>query len=70
MILDKLVEKKDIMTYADARIKLLTRTAVPHIKSLPKNKREIQKAAWHGRIEELLTLKKNIHRLKEISKQK
>lgn len=69
MILENLIEKKDIMAYVDFRIKhlILEREKVPYLKIQDKRK-EITIKKLDGRIAELELIKKDINKLKDMSK--
>lgn len=58
MILDKLLEKKDLVAYTDWRIKQLNKERQStKIKGLPEKERERFKATLFGRVKELKHLK-------------
>ncbi len=69
-ILDKLIEKKDLMTYINVRIEHLSKDMRKTILSTPKEDREKVKQRMVGRIKELKVLKDCVHRndVKEMSK--
>ena len=69
MILDKLLEKKDVIAYIDLRIKKLN--ADFDIEKYPPKERETQRQRLGGRCRELKHLKKLIERgcLKDASKE-
>lgn len=68
MILEQLIEKKDLLAYIDLRIKYLRQEY--DIKDYPENKREFYKKKLQGRIRELEKLKSVVSRgdLKKSSK--
>jgi len=68
MILDKLLEKKDVNTYILVRIKLLQKSKKDQLKLKDKKKIHSATKQIEGRIAELNQLRKNIHTLKELSK--
>ncbi len=69
-ILDKLIEKKDLMSYISLRIEYLSKNMRKTILSNPKEDREKIKRKMVGRIKELKVLKDCVHRseVKEMSK--
>jgi len=68
MILDKLLEKKDLRTYIINRIKWLENEKKKVMKNLPKPQREKIWERFNGRILELECLMENIHTIKDMSK--
>jgi len=68
MILDKLLEKKDLLIYIDTRIKYLRRQKRKALESAPPKKRAILFERFHGRIMELQYLKKHVSNLKDTAK--
>lgn len=67
MILDKLMEKKDLLTFIKSRVKKL-KIAKGRTRKIPEIKRYLAFKQIDGRIKELEYIKKNINKLKEISK--
>ena len=63
-ILDKLAERKDIMSYIGLRIEILQRDKA-HVKDLPKEVRQKAIMKLNGRIKELERMKQVIHEHKE-----
>ena len=70
MILDKLLEKKDILAYIDSRLKQLKINKRESLKGARPKLREAIVFKFEGREEELRELKKvvNAHDLKKMSK--
>lgn len=70
MILDKLMEKKDINAYIEMRIKYLCETYANTIKTANPRHRYSIHSKWKGRIAELKKLKQviNSNNLKQQSK--
>lgn len=70
MILEQLIEKKDLMAYIDLKIKLLQSTSKSKILKADPENRELVKQKINGQIKELKILKKIIHgnKIKENSK--
>lgn len=66
MILDKLIEKKDLDSYIKMRIGCL-RHNKSHIKDLNYRSRGEAKFRYDGAIKELEFLRKNIHTLQEVA---
>jgi hypothetical protein len=60
MILDKLIEKKDIYTYIRARIAVLNLMLRKKMVELPPKDREFERQRIIGRIKELRTLRRMV----------
>jgi len=56
-ILDKLMEKKDLKTYIEYRIKFLEQEQTSEMLKLPESERGFIQERFHGRILELIRLK-------------
>jgi len=69
MILDQLIEKKDLNTYILVRIRMLQKSKKDQLKLKDKQKIHSAIKQLDGRIAELRQLKKSIHSLKELSKE-
>ena len=68
MILDKLLEKKDLFIYIDKRIEHLERQRDEKMKTCHIRKRAILRERYRGRILELVLLKQNIIDVKKAAK--
>ena len=68
MILDKLIEKKDVNTYILVRTRMLQKSKKEQLKLKDKKKIHSAIKQIEGRIAELQQLKKSMHSLKELSK--
>ncbi len=66
MILDKLIEKKDLSAYISFRIEQLSYDLQTY-KELPEKKRELFRQRTIGRIKELTQLRKHINDIKKQS---
>ena len=67
MILDKLMEKKDLSAYCTFRIKLLEADYKKNLSNIPEGKKQLFKANIYGRIAELTYLKGHINQVKNLS---
>lgn len=67
MILDKVVEKKDIKAFCDFRRKHLANQMYLAMKTAPSKRREYIKQKFKGRIMELGFLVKNLNSIKKAS---
>ena len=69
MILDKLMEKKDLKIYIDTRKKhLLKLVSKKELEKLPEKQRQAQVWRVNGRVLELTKLGQDMDRLKDASK--
>ena len=68
MILDKLLEKKDMLIYIDKRIEYLRNERNKLIPTLRPRKRGLITERFKGRILELQLLKHNINNIKDSAK--
>jgi len=68
MILDKLIEKKDLLIYIDCRIKILKRTRERVLNKTLDRKKALVAERFNGRILELEMLKGNIDTVKDKAK--
>ncbi len=66
-ILDKLIEKKDLIAYTTFREKSLKKMLKRLDNLKPENKRQAAKAKIIGRIQELHEIRKSVNSLKEKS---
>ena len=67
MILDKLMEKKDLSAYCTFRIKLLRADYKKNLPHIPEDKKQLFKANMSSRIAELTYLKGHINQVKDLS---
>lgn len=70
MILDKLLEKKDLTIYIDMRIAILSVTRSKLMKTIPEKERAMLSERFNGRILELCKMKEVIamNTIKEVCK--
>jgi len=69
LILDKLIEKKDLLTYIEFRTKRLKKDQKVVLETAPERRRHPGWKLTHGRILELQDLKAKVHKLKDLSKE-
>lgn len=69
-ILDKLIERKDLLAYISKRKERLELEKKKEMKEQPKEKREFIRQRFNGRIQELKKLKEIVHNHKIKSKSK